>query len=365
MTAEQSAVLLCVMIVCLLFERAIPHTVHEMGSGLARQGGKPLQATCWGCGEERSSMLKREDVGLGSRVLNFWRGGDEVWSRAEFEREGCEGNADGEEGSETVRRGEFRDLDVTFDKQGCQGWGGWIVGSATKLLEVQGDMEVWEGPGEGLRAVLRGGVGGIRAMMREGAGGKMNVKVKVMLEDNTVVTGLLVCVDKHLNIVLKDGEEFRPTKGAPLPFQIRSFGLVLIRGDNVVSISFPSSKNEDKGAMTLKGGCGSAAFSSSPTNQGADDETKCLVRRSLSMGASKYIPSTKEYYDRMREGSLLGQTRPNDMGACEGDPGKPRFRMRLRGGGLMGETRPDYVDAYDGNPANCRCLPNCPCPHCR
>jgi small nuclear ribonucleoprotein B and B' len=66
--------------------------------------------------------------------------------------------------------------------------------------------------------------------------------LRVTLHDGRTIIGTFLAFDKHLNLVLSDAEEFRILRkgGAALieeRTEKRSLGLVLIRGENVVSLA--------------------------------------------------------------------------------------------------------------------------------
>lgn len=79
-------------------------------------------------------------------------------------------------------------------------------------------------------------------------------RLRVTLADGRYILGTFLAFDKHLNLVLSEAEEFRMLKsGAALleeRTEKRSLGLVLIRGENVVSLAVegppPSTQNTAK-----------------------------------------------------------------------------------------------------------------------
>ncbi|CAG9316289.1 unnamed protein product [Blepharisma stoltei] len=76
-------------------------------------------------------------------------------------------------------------------------------------------------------------------------GGKMiqwiNYRVRVTLTDGRQMVGNFLAFDKHMNAVLSDTEEFRKVKpkrsGELEKEQKRMLGMILIRGENIVSIT--------------------------------------------------------------------------------------------------------------------------------
>jgi small nuclear ribonucleoprotein B and B' len=90
----------------------------------------------------------------------------------------------------------------------------------------------------------------------------INWRLKVTLNDGRALVGQMLAFDRHMNLVLADCEEFRRVKpkkkagdpaGEPtVPQEIkRSLGLVILRGETVVSLSVegpPPVVDEDKKA---------------------------------------------------------------------------------------------------------------------
>ena len=59
----------------------------------------------------------------------------------------------------------------------------------------------------------------------------LNKKIQLVLKDNRILDGKLVGYDDYMNMVLDDTEETKDD-------QIRRLGTVVLRGNNVVTISF-------------------------------------------------------------------------------------------------------------------------------
>ena len=58
----------------------------------------------------------------------------------------------------------------------------------------------------------------------------MNKKISLLLKDSRILEGKLVGFDDYMNMVLEDTEE-------TLNDEVRRLGTIIIRGNNVVSIS--------------------------------------------------------------------------------------------------------------------------------
>ena len=86
----------------------------------------------------------------------------------------------------------------------------------------------------------------------------INWRLKVTLNDGRALIGQMLAFDRHMNLVLADCEEFRRVRqkkkggeDGPAPEQEikRTLGLVILRGEAVVSLSVegpPPVVDEDK-----------------------------------------------------------------------------------------------------------------------
>jgi small nuclear ribonucleoprotein B and B' len=76
----------------------------------------------------------------------------------------------------------------------------------------------------------------------------LNYRLKVTVQDGRWLIGQLLAFDKHMNLVLGDTEEFRKIRpkgkvpaGAPDKEEKRALGLVVLRGETIVSLSIEAS----------------------------------------------------------------------------------------------------------------------------
>ena len=103
----------------------------------------------------------------------------------------------------------------------------------------------------------------------------INYRLKVTLNDGRTMIGQMLAFDKHMNLVLAECEEFRRVRGkktknvekgepAPEVEQKRTLGLVILRGETIVSVSVegppPNKDGEDlKSSLMMGPGKGAPA----------------------------------------------------------------------------------------------------------
>lgn len=81
----------------------------------------------------------------------------------------------------------------------------------------------------------------------------INYRVRVTIQDSRVLIGTFLAFDKHMNLVLSDTEEYTKIKakkqGDVEREKKRSLGLVLLRGENIISMSAESPPSQN---VTIK-----------------------------------------------------------------------------------------------------------------
>ncbi len=93
----------------------------------------------------------------------------------------------------------------------------------------------------------------------------MEYRLRVTLHDGRYIIGTFLAFDKHMNLVLSEAEEFRLLKKGGNSANVleertekRSLGLVLIRGENVVSLAVEGPPPPTVMAKVTAGGPGQA-----------------------------------------------------------------------------------------------------------
>ncbi|ODN79455.1 hypothetical protein, variant [Cryptococcus amylolentus CBS 6039] len=108
----------------------------------------------------------------------------------------------------------------------------------------------------------------------------VHYRLKVTLNDGRSLVGQMLAYDKHMNFVLAECEEFRTVKSkkktgtnepAPPTQQKRTLGLVILRGETIVSVSVegPPPVQKDEPSLAPGPGQGAAAGRGMPLGAGA------------------------------------------------------------------------------------------------
>mmetsp|Transcript_16326 Transcript_16326/g.23932 ORF Transcript_16326/g.23932 Transcript_16326/m.23932 type:complete len:169 (-) Transcript_16326:98-604(-) len=103
--------------------------------------------------------------------------------------------------------------------------------------------------------------------MSSGKGSKLlryvEHRIRVTLQDSRIVVGTFLAFDKHLNLVLSETEEFRTIRSKGDRSTVveerqekRSLGLIILRGENVVSIAVEGPPPPEKRGKITPGGPG-------------------------------------------------------------------------------------------------------------
>mmetsp|Transcript_6225 Transcript_6225/g.7886 ORF Transcript_6225/g.7886 Transcript_6225/m.7886 type:complete len:164 (+) Transcript_6225:127-618(+) len=90
-------------------------------------------------------------------------------------------------------------------------------------------------------------------------------RLRITLSDSRTITGTFLAFDKHLNLVLSDTEEFRTLRKGSRANVIeerqekRNLGLIILRGENVVSIAVEGPPPPNAAGRLAPGGPGVAS----------------------------------------------------------------------------------------------------------
>ncbi|KAJ1605976.1 hypothetical protein OIY81_3344 [Cryptosporidium canis] len=64
----------------------------------------------------------------------------------------------------------------------------------------------------------------------------INYRIRVTVQDDRVMVGNLMAFDRHMNLVLSDCQEYRRVKKGEESKELkRSLGLIMLRGENIVT----------------------------------------------------------------------------------------------------------------------------------
>ncbi|RKO96644.1 Sm-like ribonucleo protein [Caulochytrium protostelioides] len=72
----------------------------------------------------------------------------------------------------------------------------------------------------------------------------LNYRLRIVIQDGRALVGQMLAFDRHMNLVIGDCQEFRTlkpkTKGGAPRQEKRTLGLVILRGETIVSMSIES-----------------------------------------------------------------------------------------------------------------------------
>eukprot|EP01039_Chlorochromonas_danica_P002504 gene2504-2742_t len=90
----------------------------------------------------------------------------------------------------------------------------------------------------------------------------INYKMRITLQDSRVLVGVFMAFDRHMNIVLGDTQEFRKIRTKKTSGlseereEKRALGLIILRGDSVVSMTIEGPPPPDMDEKATPGGPG-------------------------------------------------------------------------------------------------------------
>jgi small nuclear ribonucleoprotein B and B' len=89
----------------------------------------------------------------------------------------------------------------------------------------------------------------------------IDFRVRITIQDGRMMVGTFMAYDKHMNVVLADTDEYRITKSKKTGVQKqikRTLGLVIIRGENIVSLTAEAPPSQHKKIENEATGVGKA-----------------------------------------------------------------------------------------------------------
>ncbi|KUF84813.1 Small nuclear ribonucleoprotein-associated protein [Phytophthora nicotianae] len=159
----------------------------------------------------------------------------------------------------------------------------------------------------------------------------INYRMKVTLQDSRVLIGYFMAFDKHMNLVLGDCEEFRTLKAkvksavSEERVEKRHLGLVLLRGESVVSLTVegpPLAKENETVGPSGPGVARAAGRGIPAAPMGAPPMGLMAPMRGIGGSAP----------GMMQPGQVAAMAQPQAYGRGRGIPGPP--------GGMMPPPRP-------------------------
>jgi small nuclear ribonucleoprotein B and B' len=92
----------------------------------------------------------------------------------------------------------------------------------------------------------------------------INYRMRITVQDSRIIVGTFMAFDRHMNIVLGDAEEFRKIKSKKTSGiseekeEKRTLGLIILRGDSVVSMTIEGPPPPENDGKMMPGGPGTA-----------------------------------------------------------------------------------------------------------
>ncbi|CAD8124802.1 unnamed protein product [Paramecium sonneborni] len=87
----------------------------------------------------------------------------------------------------------------------------------------------------------------------------IDYRVRITLGDGRMLVGTFLAFDKHLNVILSECEEYRIRKQGIHEIETkRTLGMIIVRGDNIISLSAEAPPHQPPKKQELQPGPGKA-----------------------------------------------------------------------------------------------------------
>ncbi|KAM3138168.1 hypothetical protein pb186bvf_009841 [Paramecium bursaria] len=87
----------------------------------------------------------------------------------------------------------------------------------------------------------------------------IDYRVRITLGDGRMLVGTFLAFDKHLNVILSECEEYRIRKQGIHEIETkRTLGMIIVRGDNIISLSAEAPPHQPAKKQDLQPGPGKA-----------------------------------------------------------------------------------------------------------